>query len=40
MAETEKHERIYFDMLVGVIDNAIWHYKNYDERVKNEYSLL
>lgn len=40
MVETEKHEGIYFDMLVGVIDNAVEHCRNYDERVKNEYSLL
>lgn len=40
MVEKEKHEGIYFDMLVDVIDNAVERCKNYEKRVENEYSLL
>lgn len=40
MVVKERHEGVYFDMLVDVIDNAVERCKNYEKRVENEYSLL
>ena len=37
---TKEIEGIYFDELVGVIDNNIERVENYETRVKQEYSLL
>ena len=40
MVITKKIEDVYFDQLVEVIDNEVEKVHNYENRVKQEYSLL
>lgn len=40
MKTTKELEGVYFDVLVETIDCLVERVINYDERVKNEYSLL
>jgi len=40
LIEVKSIEGVYFDELVDVIDDAVEYCKNYEERVKDEYSLL
>lgn len=40
LKEVKSIEGIYFDELIDVIDNHVEYCKNYDEKVKEQYSLL
>lgn len=40
MEEKQRFNSVYFDLLVGVIDETVEHCKNYEQKVRNEYSLL
>jgi hypothetical protein len=40
MEITKKIEDVYFDMLVDVIDNEVEKVQNYENRIKQEYSIF
>jgi len=40
MVITKKIEDVYFDQLVDIIDNAVEKTEDYENRVRQEYSLI